>query len=101
MLELDEDECFDIFPVFCVANIPVEVSLYGPLHPGELLTKYTGSQRLSYKRPQTRRMTIGTLQDHFTLSDQRQKIPHQDDPAKSAAGIDVLTWNKHMCCGFC
>jgi hypothetical protein len=30
MLELGEDEYFDIFPVFCAANIPVEVSLYAP-----------------------------------------------------------------------
>lgn len=30
MMELDEGEYFDIFPVFCTANIPVEVSLYAP-----------------------------------------------------------------------
>jgi len=101
MFELDEDECFDIFPVFCAANIPVEVSLYGPLHPvvnslqnilvlKDFLTKGHNSEN-------DNRYPSGS----FYIVRSETKNPYQDDPAKSAAGIDALGWNSHMCCGFC
>jgi hypothetical protein len=34
----------------------------------ELLTKYTGFSKAFLRKATTQGMTIGTLQDHFTLS---------------------------------